>query len=1386
MKTYSKFINQALSEAAPTNYSTSGKSGTSSSEYGGTMMGLHTQFHGSKPTIGKYGIQNLYSFYAEKKAIDRNKEYREYIEAIYGKNSLSYQETLDDADNTFNTSSSPFSDPVFHHDRGHNDPEGDGNDGDGDSRSVDYHDPWQNEGPDKDYGQGGHDDIGGGWDEYYEWLKCASDPNCDQGPHLQLIGELPCPPYCDNDDITPCLRPPCYDRPDPPDPPDCIWGVSHDGDCVEPPDPDINPCEPWPECAEPDLDLNPCEPWPSCAEDVYDDTSFHACEPWPSCAEPDPDINPCEPWPSCAEPDPEINPCEPWPSCAEDDDDADIHACEPWPACAGSDTPIWDRTDGPSGGDLMHCVNPPCDYNDLPIMVQQWDVVGKTGGYATMQPINYSDFLKNINDSVDNTIIRGWEKESTEVINEAEPIRWSELDKSEREDFAKEAGLPKTIARDTWKKLNSKAKTKLSQLIKKTTDGEFELIEKLTPAQAEKKEEIVLSMKKKKKEFQERYGDEWESVMHATATKIAKNESLSEAIVRGDRNAGMPTGADRGSEEKPLMKWLTELERELKKIRSSYDEADADVAIWLYQEGKNPKETAKVLASRKEPVGFSKESVNEWGTSYDQDAYYAANKKKWEKDADAKTRQQHKDVNTRTKALKKVKKSGWDGLSKKEREVILDGAYLLRADASKKWGKLNPRVRMSLTKNYGIKESVDATRYTRVHGKAPRGTGLWMFTIHPGGVDFDKHKEGKDYVKVNDSYAVAAKKAEKMLKSKKLFVTESVEHGESSLYETRMLGRQVSKKGDYAVIGKNNIILFIGNKKEVDKEFKTTFNKGVGWFGGARIAEIPSGTKVGRKLKESSLYETRMLGKQVIVQGKSGVATKYLGNEHGAEMYEVELEDGTVVKSPATEMETAGISEEFDVKAFIEKIKKTFKMRDFDKSERKRAKRLKKAARHYSKNILGLHASFDPLSEAKKDAWLQITDIYHNHSAEKVHGILVDAQTAQLLNKVYDSLKDRKNKKSFINAINKDRKGLQTMVDFSWKMIKKESVELGEKVDWGKMYGYIATYKGKELRIKKNEADGIFAAKRFARRHFKIHPADYNKLTVEPAMKESVELDEKFTIVGYDKKGKELSGGGHTALGMRDAESAAKSLVNNFGAVKVEIKERGKVVKTLSEARTKDAILVVFDSIEKLSQKHKSTIDNIIKDTKLDKEFVQGAIDFWLDDKKIKKMGSGSRTHYMIKEDAPAGNVGGVSGMTPDTVGVDKKKKKKKKKRFDPVLFDNTLRRDEEKADDFLDDDDLGESVSYSAEMVDTYKGHPVFRVSEAEFDNCNKKRDKGERWNKFFEGESETGSKVRRYSLRNPNKPLYVQNEKTGEIKKLRRRMNDQRLKHNKKKVLK
>ena len=51
----------------------------------------------------------------------------------------------------------------------------------------------------------------------------------------------------------------------------------------------------------------------------------------------------------------------------------------------------------------------------------------------------------------------------------------------------------------------------------------------------------------------------------------------------------------------------------------------------------------------------SVEHLDEWGIPADQDAYYAANKKKWEKEGDAKTRKQWKDAMKKMKKKKKKK-----------------------------------------------------------------------------------------------------------------------------------------------------------------------------------------------------------------------------------------------------------------------------------------------------------------------------------------------------------------------------------------------------------------------------------------------------------------------------------------------------------------------------------------------------------------------------------------------------------------------------------------------------------------------------------------------------------------------------------------------------------
>ena len=52
----------------------------------------------------------------------------------------------------------------------------------------------------------------------------------------------------------------------------------------------------------------------------------------------------------------------------------------------------------------------------------------------------------------------------------------------------------------------------------------------LTKSEEDKKEDIVKGMKKNKDDFKKRYGKDAEAVMYATATKMAKGESVEEAV----------------------------------------------------------------------------------------------------------------------------------------------------------------------------------------------------------------------------------------------------------------------------------------------------------------------------------------------------------------------------------------------------------------------------------------------------------------------------------------------------------------------------------------------------------------------------------------------------------------------------------------------------------------------------------------------------------------------------------------------------------------------------------------------------------------------------------------------------------------------------------------
>ena len=338
------------------------------------------------------------------------------------------------------------------------------------------------------------------------------------------------------------------------------------------------------------------------------------------------------------------------------------------------------------------------------------------------------------------------------------------------------------------------------------------------------------------------------------------------------------------------------------------------------------------------------------------------------------------------------------------------------------------------------------------------------------------------------------------------------------------------------------------------------------------------------------------------------------------------------------------------------------------------------------------------LDEGK--AWDDIVDIQQKHTAKKIHGILVDAQTARLLVQIHNSLDKSKNKKSFIDTINKGRNGLKTMVDFAWKQVKKEStINEAETLHWDE--------------LDKDEREDFL---KHAKLHKKLMTKDWR------------ELDSR------------------TQKSLKDM--ITKTTEGEFA---------------LEESKSKDAILDVLDAIEELGKR--ATAKNIAKETKLNIKFVEDALEFWIDDKKISKKGS---VYTMEEEIANTSSGGGVSGMTPDTVGGDSRimkmhRRKKKKKNIDEL--EESIEKDIKNADLIL---------------RDNFCGHPVFQVTEDEFNKCKSRRAKNERWSNYFDEDSSSGLKIKSYSHKNPSKPIIVQNEITGEMVFYRRRLNDNRLKHN------
>jgi hypothetical protein len=68
----------------------------------------------------------------------------------------------------------------------------------------------------------------------------------------------------------------------------------------------------------------------------------------------------------------------------------------------------------------------------------------------------------------------------------------------------------------------------------------------LTPEEEAEKEDIVKGMKKKKGDFEKRYGQDAKSVMYATATKMAKEETAFDIVKKSMGKSFIDTKAPKG------------------------------------------------------------------------------------------------------------------------------------------------------------------------------------------------------------------------------------------------------------------------------------------------------------------------------------------------------------------------------------------------------------------------------------------------------------------------------------------------------------------------------------------------------------------------------------------------------------------------------------------------------------------------------------------------------------------------------------------------------------------------------------------------------------------------------------------------------------------------
>lgn len=125
-----------------------------------------------------------------------------------------------------------------------------------------------------------------------------------------------------------------------------------------------------------------------------------------------------------------------------------------------------------------------------------------------------------------------------------------------------------------------------------------------------------------------------------------------------------------------------------------------------------------------------------------------------------------------------------------------------------------------------------------------------------------------------------------------------------------------------------------------------------------------------------------------------------------------------------------------------------------------------------------------------------------------------------------------------------------------------------------------------------------------------------------------------------------------------------------------------------------------------------------------------------------------------IKEEAPAGNVGGIAGTDDERLplsqrepGVPPKTRYKNKNELESPVMGDILRRS---------------MVKTLEENTGKFAGHMTHKVPHHVFNKIIKEKNKGKHWKKYL-GAHETTIPIRDYANKNPKKPVIIEDESTG-----------------------